>query len=216
MRIIPPLATHGAHFLGAWFPDLLWRVQTAAHDKVAYLTFDDGPTPSLTRPLLDCLAQYDATATFFLIGGHAEAHPGLVRAINREGHTVGNHSHTHPYPWRTSAAVVQAELDRTTKLLQDQTGQRVRYVRPPYGQINGAIRRWCEARDHRTVMWDVMPGDFLPSVDQAYIEQFVLKHVRPGSIIVLHDNPIVEDATPAALHTLLRVLSADGWRFEAL
>lgn len=216
MRIIPPLATHGARMLASWFPDLLWRTQASTTGKVVYLTFDDGPTPSLTRPLLDRLAQYDAQATFFLIGGHAEAHPHLVRAIERAGHTIGNHSYTHPYPWRTPAAEMQAQLDRTSKLLQDQTGHAVHYVRPPYGQINGAIRRWCEARGHRAVMWDVMPGDFLPNVDQAYVERFMLKHVRPGSIIVLHDNPIVRDATPGALDTILRALSAEGWDFDAL
>jgi len=215
MRIIPPLATHGGRLLASWFPDLLWRVPPGG-DKVAYLTFDDGPTPSLTEPLLDRLAQYDASATFFLIGGHAEAHPHLVRAIARAGHMVGNHTFTHPYPWRTPAATLQAQLDRTSKLLQDQTGHPVRYVRPPYGQINSPLRQWCEARAHRAVMWDVMPGDFLSNVDQAYIERFVRRHLRPGSIVVLHDNPIVDDATPAALDTLLRTLTADGWRFEAL
>lgn len=216
MRIIPPVATHGARWLAAWFPDLLWHGPRRAGERVAYLTFDDGPTSSLTKPLLDQLARYDATATFFLIGVHAETHPHLVRAITRAGHTIGNHSYTHPYPWRTPATAMQAQLDRTTRLLQDQTGQPIRYMRPPYGQINGAIRQWCRAQNQRAVMWDVMPGDFLPNVGTAYVEQFVLKHLRPGSIIVLHDNPVVEDATPAALRTLLRVLSADGWRFDAL
>lgn len=216
MRIIPPLATYGARTLASWLPDLLWRPSSPEQKQVAYLTFDDGPTPALTRPLLDQLAAYDAKATFFLIGGHAENHPELVRAIARAGHTIGNHTYTHPYPWRTPAARLQAQLDRTTKLLQDQTGEMIRYMRPPYGQINGAIRQWCAERNHRAVMWDVMPGDFLPNVDQAYIERFVQKHIRPGSIIVLHDNPIVEGATPDALATLLRILSAEGWRFEAL
>ena len=216
MRIIPPIATHGARFVARWLPDAVWRGPTDGRQKVAYLTFDDGPTPTLTQPLLDRLAAYDAKATFFLIGGHAEQHPDLVRAIARAGHTIGNHTYTHPYPWQTPAARLQAQLDRTSKLLSDQTGQAIRYVRPPYGQLNGAIRTWCSARAHRPVMWDVMPGDFLHAIDQAYIERFVQAHIRPGSIIVLHDNPIVDDSTPAALDTLLRVLSADGWQFNAL
>lgn len=216
MRLIPPIATHGARFMARWLPDALWRGPTDADQKVAYLTFDDGPTPSLTRPLLDQLAAYDAKATFFLIGGHAEMHPDLVRAIVRGGHTIGNHTYTHPYPWRTPAARLQAQLDRTSKLLADQIGQPIRYVRPPYGQLNGAIQTWCAARTHRPVMWDVMPGDFLLHIGPSYVERFVQRRIRPGSIIVLHDNPIVEDTTPPALDTLLRSLSADGWRFEAL
>lgn len=216
MRIIPPLATHGARALASFFPDLLWRAPIEDGQKIAYLTFDDGPTSTLTRALLDRLSAYDATATFFLVGGQVETHPDLTRAILRGGHTIGNHSYTHPYPWRTPAAEMQAQLDRTTKLLQDVTGRRVRYVRPPYGQINNAIRRWCTERNHRTVMWDVMPGDFLPVVDRAYVERYVLRHTRPGSIIVLHDNPIVKDVMPDALETILHTLSDDGWRFEAL
>ena len=216
MRIIPPVATHGARVMARWLPDAVWRSPESSNGKVAYLTFDDGPTPTLTEPLLDRLAAFDARATFFLIGGHAEDHPQLVRSIARAGHTIGNHTYTHPYPWQTPAARLQAELDRTSKLLADQTGQPIRLVRPPYGQLNGAMRTWCDARAHRPVMWDVMPGDFLRNVDQAYVERFVQRHLRPGSIIVLHDNPIVEDTTPGALDTLLRTLSADGWTFEGL
>lgn len=216
MRLVPPLATHGARALASFFPDLVWRAPAEDGARVTYLTFDDGPTPSMTRGLLDRLAAYDARATFFLIGDHAKRHPELVRALVAAGHTIGNHTFTHPYPWQTPAAELQAQLDRTTRLLQDLAGRRIRYVRPPYGQINGAIRTWCAERDHRAVMWDVMPGDFLPRVDRAYVERHVLRHVRPGSVIVLHDNPIVADATPDALETILQALSADGWRFEAL
>ena len=216
MPIIPPAATHGARLMARWLPDAHWR--GPAHDgkRVAYLTFDDGPTPTLTEPLLDRLATYDAKATFFLIGGHAEQHPQLVRSIMRAGHTIGNHTYTHPYPWQTPATRLQAELDRTSNLLADQTGKHIRHVRPPYGQLNGAMRAWCDARAHQPVMWDVMPGDFLRNVDQAYVERFVRQHVRSGSIIVLHDNPVVKDTTPGALATLLRTLSADGWTFKAL
>jgi peptidoglycan/xylan/chitin deacetylase (PgdA/CDA1 family) len=216
MRIIPPAATRGARLMARWLPDAQWRGPARQDELVAYLTFDDGPTPTLTEPLLDRLAAHNAQATFFLIGGHAEQHPHLVRAIARAGHTIGNHTYTHPYPWQTPASRLQAELDRTSKLLADQTGQRVRCVRPPYGQLNGAMRTWCNARAHQPVMWDVMPGDFLRNVDQAYVERFVQRHIRPGSIIVLHDNPIVEGTTPGALDTLLPTLSADGWSFEAL
>lgn len=214
MRIIPPLATHGARALAPFFPDVVWRIDESA--KVAYLTFDDAPTRTMTRGLLDLLAAYDARATFFLIGGHAEAHPELVRALAAAGHTIGNHTFTHPFPWQTPAAALHAQLDRTTRLLQELTGRRVRFVRPPYGQINGALRTWCAAHDHRVVMWDVMPGDFMPHVDRAYVECHILHHTRPGSIIVLHDNPVVEDVMPAALETILRTLARDGWRFEAL
>lgn len=211
---IPPVATYGARWFGGFFPDLLWRVDT--NERVAYLTFDDGPTRALTSRLIDLLSRYEAQATFFLIGGHAENHPGLVRALAEAGHTLGNHSYTHPHPWQTPAAQMRAELDRTTKRLRELTRHPIRYMRPPYGEVTGGLRTWCAERQCRCVMWDVMPGDYLQAASTTKIERFVLRHVRPGSIIVLHDNPIVEDVTPAALKTILRTLSSNGWRFEAL
>lgn len=212
--LIPPLATHGARWFGRFFPDLLWRIDT--DERIAYLTFDDGPTDLLTQPLLDTLARYDARATFFLIGRHAEAHPDLVHAIDRAGHRIGNHSLTHPHPWQISDKRMVAELERTTRLLQDLTGTPPRCMRPPYAEVTGGLRQWCAERQQRMVMWDVMPGDYLQMATAESVARFVLKHVRPGSIIVLHDNPICEAVTPEALAMILEVMTADGWQFEAL
>jgi uncharacterized membrane-anchored protein len=77
------------------------------------------------------------------------------------------------------------------------------------------MRRWGKENEQRVVMWDVMPGDFLGMATQPSVEQFVLRFSRPGSVVVLHDNPIAP-MTPAALETILRRLSAKGWRFAAL
>jgi hypothetical protein len=78
------------------------------------------------------------------------------------------------------------------------------------------MRTWCAERQQRMVMWDVMPGDFLKTASQTGIQEFVINHVRPGSIIVLHDNPICEHVTPDALDTILSTLTRSGWSFEAL
>ncbi len=213
-RIIPRIATHGARWIRGFFPDLLWRIDTEV--PVAYLTFDDGPTPQVTESLLDTLSAYDATATFFLIGGHAEEHPELVRAIDRAGHRIGNHTFTHPHPWQTPDVQLMDELNRTTERLQRLTRRPIRCMRPPYGEVTGAQRTWCAKHQQRMVMWDVMPGDYLQTATANGVARFVLKHIRPGSIVVLHDNPICEHVTPAALKTILRRLTRDGWQFEAL
>jgi len=212
--LVPYLATHVLRPFQRYFPDLLWRVDAQA--PTAYLTFDDGPTASLTRPLLDLLAEYDAQATHFLLGEHAERHPDLVKAIDAAGHRVGNHTYSHPDPWRIPQEALAEELHRTTRILTDLTGRPPRALRPPYGHPTGVLREWCAAQNQRMVMWDVMPGDFLQTATASRVSSFVINHVRPGSVIVLHDNPICEDVTPRALETILKTLTADGWRFDAL
>jgi hypothetical protein len=89
-------------------------------------------------------------------------------------------------------------------------------MRPPYGHPTGAMRTWCAERQQRMVMWDVMPGDFLQTATAEQVASFVLDNVRPGSVVVLHDNPICEGVTLPALETILSALDRDGWTFNAL
>lgn len=213
-RLVPYLATHGLRPIQRFFPDLLWRVEATA--RTAYLTFDDGPTAEVTRPILDCLAEYDAQATHFLLGRHAEQHPDLVELLVQAGHRIGNHTYRHPDPWRTPSETLAKELRRTTRVLEDLASAPLRALRPPYGHPTPFLREWCAARNQRMVMWDVMPGDYLQTATAERVAQFVIRHVRPGSVIVLHDNPICEDVTPQALDTILDTLTAEGWRFDAL
>lgn len=207
------LATHVPRLLGGFYPDLLWRMPT--EDRCAYLTFDDGPTARTGR-LLDLLERYEAQATFFLIGAHAQRDPGLVRATAAAGHTIGNHTFTHPDAWRTPVPALLSELDRTTALLEDLVQRPIRWMRPPYGRFTRAMRFWCQARRQRLTMWDVMPGDYLPQASETQIRRRILGGLRPGSIVVLHDNPKSYPITPDALEALLPALRDEGWRFPAL
>mgnify|MGYP006273589513 FL=1 len=213
-RWIPTAATTGLRPFQSFFPDMLWRVDTDRRE--VYLTFDDGPTTALTDDLLDLLAAYDARATCFLIGHHVEEHPDLARAIHRAGHTIGNHTYTHLDAWTSPQDAVRTQLSRTTMELEDLLGTQVRFMRPPYGHPTGAMRTWCAERQQRMVMWDVMPGDFLKTATAEQVASFVLDKVRPGSVVVLHDNPICEGVTLPALETILSTLDRDGWTFNAL
>ena len=196
------------------FPDLLWRRPDGT--RTLYLTFDDGPCPHSTAATLDLLDRHDVRATFFMIGEHARRDPALVRAVRAGGHGVGQHTDTHPDAWRTSAATVEAELVRATATLEDLTGEAVRWMRPPYGHFTPAMRRWCAGRDQRIVMWDVMPGDFLPRTTTADVLRRTLALARPGSILVLHEGNHARTVTPAALGRLLPRLLDAGYRFGTL
>lgn len=200
--LIPYLATYGLRPFHRFFPDMLWRVDTAPGEQTAYLTFDDGPHPGITPRLIEILAEHGATATCFLVGANAAKHPELVRDLHAAGHTIGNHTYTHPDAWTTDTPTLIDELERTTDTLEQIIGEKVRVMRPPYGHPTAAMRCWCTRRGQRMVMWDVMPGDYLRTATADKIANFTLNATRPGSIIVLHDNPICEDVTLEALKNI--------------
>lgn len=182
------------------------------------LTFDDGPTPHLTPALLTVLAQFEITATFFLVGQQAIAHPALVRRIANEGHTIGQHGMAHRDAWRMGARALTEDLEAASQSLSDLTGQRPPWMRPPFGHLTPAMLRWCRTHQQQVALWDVMPGDFLPDRTASQLAATIQERVRPGSIIVLHDNdqgPVQRTLLPT-LKTALPALLADGWTFAAL
>lgn len=212
--VVHTVGTRLPRWVARYYPDVLWRMPTT--ERVVYFTFDDGPTASLTPTLLDTLARFEASATFFVLGKHAQRHPVLVRDLVAAGHTLGNHTFSHPDAWWASSNHVLGELERTTGLLEDLTGQPLRWMRPPYGRFTRAMRRWCDLRRQRCTMWDIGPGDYLPAATADTISCRILRAVRPGAIVVLHDNPKAEHVVPSALSRVLHDLSQDGWRFASL
>jgi peptidoglycan/xylan/chitin deacetylase (PgdA/CDA1 family) len=124
------------------------------------LTFDDGPNADTTERLLDLLARYQVRATFFLVGRYVLAQPALARRIAEQGHTLGNHTMTHPRLLALSPAATRAEIADCSKAIADATGVEVKIFRPPFGG------RWPHtmhaARDLNltAVMWNAMGFDW--------------------------------------------------------
>jgi peptidoglycan-N-acetylglucosamine deacetylase len=184
--------------------------------RVVYLTFDDGPHPETTPHLLARLAAHDARASFFLLGDAASRQPGLVAAIRAGGHTVGQHGCGHRDAWRTDRATVLAGMERASGVLASITGEPVRWMRPPYGHLTPAMLRWARERRQRVALWDVMPGDFRRGASAERVAATVVRMVRPGSVVVLHEGPRAGTVSAAALDLLIPPLAARGFRFEAL
>jgi len=201
-RVLGPLV--GATICGEPHPD---------GRPALYLTVDDGPDPEGTPRWLGALDRHDARAVFFLSAPQAETRPDLVRAITEAGHRVGNHGDAHRSAWRAPRTIV-AGLARAERVLEDMTGGPVRDVRPPYGRVTPGMLRWIRG-GRRLVLWDTMPGDFLPRRSPDRLAKEIAALARPGAVVVLHDGPPAARAV-AALDLALPRLHAAGWRFPAL
>ncbi|MBL7979365.1 MAG: polysaccharide deacetylase family protein [Bacteroidetes Order II. Incertae sedis bacterium] len=207
-------ATQTVRFLPRFYPDILWHRPTK--EKELYITIDDGPTTACTGKLAKILDKFDAKATFFLIGQNVAAEPSLVRDLKSAGHTLGQHSHSHPNAWQLPKEQMMAEMSKATRILEEVVDESVRWMRPPYGRFTPAMRKWCIENEQKLVMWDLLPADYMTTVSEKDISRHICQFVRPGSIVVLHDNPKVFHKTPEALYSVLATLSAEGWRFRAL
>jgi peptidoglycan-N-acetylglucosamine deacetylase len=162
-------------------------IRRTGDESAVALTFDDGPNPAATPALLDLLERHDACATFFVTGEHVRAFPELTREIGERGHTIGNHTDTHPQLVFRSASEITAQLDRCDDAIREATGKGPRWMRPPFGfrgpLLNGAVRRRGGAG---VVMWSVLAWDWKPRAPETVIGH--LQRVRGGDIVLLHDG----------------------------
>lgn len=157
------------------------------------LTFDDGPNSAWTPRLLEMLAAHEVRATFFLLGGYAQAEPELVRRIAAAGHIVGNHSWSHPDLALASHARIREELVRTRETLEQITGVTVRYFRPPYGSRRPATLAIARELGMTPVLWNAMTSDWSETSGELIAERLRAKIdriARRGRAvnIVLHDG----------------------------
>lgn len=190
---------------------LVHRLPGAVADSVA-LTFDDGPHPDATPRILDLLAEYNASATFFVVGENALQFPELLRRMVAERHTVGNHTHRHVRVSRLAGPEVQAELsDASTAIRTACMEAAANLFRPPYGSIR-AVQAWSLVRrGWKVVLWSMDPRDY-DSGGPARVKA-VGDTACGGDIILLHDYC---HADTAALRVLLERLSSRGLRSVAI
>jgi peptidoglycan/xylan/chitin deacetylase (PgdA/CDA1 family) len=174
------------------------------------MTFDDGPSATLTPKLLDILAAHHIKATFFVIGENVAEHPEIVARAAREGHEIGNHSWSHPNFAKMSDAGVRSQLQRTDDAIKSATGARPTLLRPPYGSITTREKRWIHDQfGYQIILWDVDPYDW-KRPGPAVVRSRILKETRPGSIVLSHD---IHPGTIEAMPSTLDALEAKGFKF---
>ncbi len=176
--------------------------------KCVALTFDDGPGEH-TEELLDMLREYDARATFYVLGSLVEEFPQVLERTAAEGHEIGNHSWKHDDLTGMSEAGVAKDLERTNRAVEEVIGSEPPTLRPPYGALNGTVRR---SADMPIILWDVDTLDW-QSRNTAAISEHALTHSVPGSVVLFHDiHPTSVQAIPKVLEGLHR----QGYHFVSV
>jgi peptidoglycan/xylan/chitin deacetylase (PgdA/CDA1 family) len=193
------------------FGDYVARVDT--NDRVVALTFDDGPDPFHTPRVLDVLDQHHVKATFFMMGRQVERYPKVAREVLRRGHEIGNHSYSHPKLILMSPRRVRDEIERTDKLLRDIGVSGEIHFRPPHASKFIVLPYVLVQMRKLSVLGDVDPEEWKER-PAAVMTEAILREVRPGSIIGLHDPMGAE--TLRTLQNILPALAAEGYRFETV
>ena len=173
------------------------------------MTFDDGPSATLTPKLLDLLAARHIKATFFVIGENVAEHPEIVARAAREGHEIANHSWSHPNLAKMSDEAVRRQIQQTDDAIKNATGKRPTFLRPPYGSITARQKRWIHDEfGYDIILWDVDPYDW-KRPGPAVVRNRIFKETRPGSIVLSHD---IHPGTIEAMPSTFDELEAKGFK----
>jgi peptidoglycan/xylan/chitin deacetylase (PgdA/CDA1 family) len=175
--------------------------------RVVALTFDDGPHPGKTEPLLKILADHNLKATFFVVGMMAEKYPWLVKAEADAGHEIGNHTYNHINLAKCPPGRARVEILACDEVVRGITGRPALLLRPPGGQFNATTVQLCQDLGDTMVLWTDDPGDY-DSPGEEIILQRTVRDISNGGVILLHDGI---DQTLAILPRLIRYLQARGY-----
>jgi peptidoglycan/xylan/chitin deacetylase (PgdA/CDA1 family) len=197
----------GSAYIGSNYHVNAYCSNPSETEKKITLTFDDGPH-EMTVLVLEVLRRYNAKATFFCIGKNIEAHPDIFKKIIEEGHTVGNHSysHSHFFDFYRKKQVI-TEIEQTDALIESVLGKKPRLFRPPYGVTNPSIRRALAFTQHKTIGWNIRSLDG-GTKNEKFIFDRIIKRIKPGGIVLLHDTSI---QTVNVLEQLLLFLQKNNY-----
>ena len=186
------------------------RISTdECYENIVSITFDDGPNHKTTNRLLDGLKERGVNAAFFLVGELAERNPETVKRMSDEGHTIGNHTYSHINLGEVNFDNAINEIKKTNKVIEDITGETVKYIRPPYGIYSDKMLNSCSLTP---VLWTVDPDDW-KTTNAGNVVKYVVDNVRCGDIILLHD--IYDSSVTAALE-IIDKLTLKGFRFVTI
>ncbi|MBQ7305282.1 MAG: polysaccharide deacetylase family protein [Clostridia bacterium] len=170
-------------------------------DNVITVSFDASWGGDQTLRILDLLDEYNAKATFFLVGIWVDKYPELVKEIAARGHEIGNHSDSHPEMSKLSKEQIIRELDGCSDKIEALTGQRPTSFRPPYGDYDNEVVTVSRSEGYEVVQWSIDSLDWKNKGVDDLIRR-ATKNVQKGDIILFHnDSKYILDALPTILKT---------------
>lgn len=188
------------------------------------LTFDDGPEPAFTTPILDSLKAANVPATFFVVGSRVMGAQSILERMVRDGHEIGAHSFSHQHMGELSSVRSELEFSLTHKAIAGASGHETRIYREPFQRNGGPIRaervRTLEtAQEHGLILagMDIAPKDW-----EGWTAEQIAGHVitevesGAGNVILLHDGGQDRSETVAAVPVIIEALQARGYEFTTL
>jgi len=191
--------------------EIIDRVDTER--RLVCLTFDDGPSGGFTENILEVLESLEIKGTFFLVGEQMKNHPELTRLIVAGGHEVGNHSFSHSRMVFVSYEEVAREVETTNQLIREAGYEGEIRFRPPYGKKLFNLPRYLAQNGILTVTWDLEPETHVDASNPRLIADYVVRNVRPGSIILLHVMFESRSASLRAVPIIVKELVKQGYSF---
>ncbi|MEH7413840.1 polysaccharide deacetylase family protein [Neobacillus drentensis] len=184
--------------------------QVKTNHKVVALTFDDGPTNNIDN-ILPLLKQYNAKATFFLIGNEIEKNPDEAKKIVDAGHQVGNHTFSHQRMIFKSPSYIKEEIEKTDKLIRNAGYKGEIDFRPPNGKKLFGLPYYLSKQNRDTITWNIEPDTYYSSTRDKV--NYVKKNVTPGSIILIHPMYDQSGEELKTIQGILLSLSKQGYKF---
>ncbi|MGG1660545.1 polysaccharide deacetylase family protein [Brevibacillus sp. NRS-1366] len=192
--------------------DIVWEVPTDS--KVIALTFDDGPDPTYTPQIAQLLKQYNAKATFFVVGSRVNKFPEIARQLSKDQHELANHTYSHPDMRKISSAKLKEEIIKTQEAIFQSTGVNPELFRPPGGYYSESVVDIARQAGELVIMWSWHQDtrDWSdPGVKK--IVNKVLNNARNGDIVLFHDYGGNRKQTIQALKQILPQLQKRGYQF---